>query len=66
MHFAYSYNNYVIHILYHIKKHMTNLFTFFLIFIQIAMQSAAKGLAAANSAKLAFTAYLLKLSENLR
>ena len=45
---------------------MTNLFTFFLIFIQIAMQSAAKGLADANSAKLAFTAYLLKLSENLR
>lgn len=45
---------------------MTNLFTFFLIFIQIAMQSAAKGLAAANPAKLAFTAYLLQLSENLR
>lgn len=49
---------------------MTNLFTFFLIFIQIAiqiaMQSAAKGLGAVNPAKLAFTAYLLKLSENLR
>ena len=49
---------------------MTNLFTFFLIFIQIAMQSAmqsaAKGLAAANPAKLAFTAYLMQLSENLR
>ena len=45
---------------------MTNLFTFFLIFIQSAMQSAAKGLAAANPAKLAFNAYLMQLSENLR